>query len=90
MASVATDPAHEWIQHVFDVVAAHTGQQALPQGAAYFTDAAALRSVGPPAPTVILGPGEPSQAHQTDEFVMLSRIDEATAIYARLIQSWCG
>jgi hypothetical protein len=48
MASVATDPAHEWIQHVFDVVAAHTGQQALPQGAAYFTDAAALRSAGHP------------------------------------------
>jgi succinyl-diaminopimelate desuccinylase len=89
MASVATDPAHEWIQHVFDVVAAHTGQRTLPQGAAYFTDAAALRSAGHPPPTVILGPGEPSQAHQTDEFVMLPRINEATAIYARLIRSWC-
>jgi succinyl-diaminopimelate desuccinylase len=89
MASVATDPAHEWIQHVFDVAATHTGQRALPQGAAYFTDAAALRSAGHPPPTVILGPGEPSQAHQTDEFVMLPRIGEATAIYTRLIRSWC-
>lgn len=90
MASVASDPTHGWMQTVFDVVAAHTGQRPVPQGASYFTDAAALRSVGQPPPTVILGPGEPSQAHQTDEFVCLSRIDAAVAIYSSLLQSWCG
>jgi succinyl-diaminopimelate desuccinylase len=89
MVSVASDPANAWIQHVFNVVATHTGQRTVPQGAAYFTDAAALQSVGDPPPTVILGPGESSQAHQTDEFVVLSRIDEATTIYTHLIKSWC-
>jgi succinyl-diaminopimelate desuccinylase len=90
MASVATDPSHRWMQSVFDVVAAHTGQRPDARGASYFTDAAALRSVGQPPPTVILGPGEASQAHQTDEFVYLARIEEAAAIYTRLLRSWCG
>jgi succinyl-diaminopimelate desuccinylase len=90
MASVATDPSNGWMQTVFDVVAAHTGQRPVPQGASYFTDAAALRSFDHPPPTVILGPGEASQAHQTDEFVFLSRIEEAVAIYTSLLQSWCG
>ncbi len=89
MACVASDPTHAWMQTVFDVVAAHTGQRPVPRGASYFTDAAALRSVGQSPPTVILGPGEPSQAHQTDEFVLLSRIDAAVAIYTSLLQSWC-
>ena len=90
MASVATDPSHGWMQTVFDVVATHTGQRPVARGASYFTDAAALRSVGQPPPTVILGPGEASQAHQTDEFVYLSRIKEAVAIYTSLLKSWCG
>jgi len=90
MASVATEPDDAWIRTVFDVVADQTGQRADPRGAAYFTDAAALRSGGHPPPTVILGPGEPAQAHQTDEFVELSRISAAVAIYTRLIQLWCG
>jgi succinyl-diaminopimelate desuccinylase len=89
MASVATDPTHAWIQTVYGVVAAHTGQRPVPRGASYFTDAAALRLAGPPPPTVILGPGEPSQAHQTDEFVLRPRIDEAVAIYTHLLQDWC-
>jgi succinyl-diaminopimelate desuccinylase len=90
MASVASDPSDQWITQVFDVVAAATGRRPLPQGAAYFTDAAVLRCGAPPPPTVILGPGEPSLAHQTDEFVRLPRIEEAVAIYAELIRSWCA
>ncbi|MGD9329973.1 MAG: M20 family metallopeptidase [Desulfobacterales bacterium] len=89
MAGVATDPSHVWIREVFRVVAARTGIPPAPQGAAYFTDAAALHAVGPPPPTVILGPGEPDQAHQTDEYVRLPRIHEAVAIYTDLIRSWC-
>ena len=89
MASVATDPEHAWIQEVFAVVARHTGNQPVPRGAAYFTDAAALRSVVDPPPTVILGPGETDQAHQTDEYVRVARIHEAAEIYTDLIRSWC-
>jgi succinyl-diaminopimelate desuccinylase len=90
MASVASDTADEWIQQVFAVVAEKTGIQPTPRGAAYFTDAAALRTAGQAPPTVILGPGEPSQAHQTDEYVRLPCIETAVAIYADIIRRWCG
>jgi succinyl-diaminopimelate desuccinylase len=90
MASVASDPAEAWIASVFDVVADQTGERPVPRGAAYFTDAAALGTAGNSPPTVILGPGEPAQAHQTDEFVRLPRIGEAVAIYTDIIRSWCG
>jgi len=90
MASVASDPGDEWMRQVFAIVAEKTGRQPVPRGAAYFTDAAALRSAGNAPPTVILGPGEPSQAHQTDEYVRLPSIDAAVAIYTDIIRSWCG
>jgi succinyl-diaminopimelate desuccinylase len=89
MASVASDPSDAWIQQVFEVVAKRTGERPRPQGATYFTDAAALRSAGNAPPTVILGPGEPSQAHRTDEYVLLPRIEAAVAIYTDIIRSWC-
>lgn len=90
MPSVATDPSDPWMRTVFDTVAAHTGHRPEPRGAAYFTDAAVLRTAARNPPTVLLGPGEPSQAHQTDEFVRLPRIAEATAIYTDLIRAWCA
>jgi succinyl-diaminopimelate desuccinylase len=89
MASVASDPSGAWIEQVFEVVAKRTGKRPRPQGATYFTDAAALRTAGNAPPTVILGPGEPSQAHRTDEYVLLPRIEAAVAIYTDIIRSWC-
>ena len=38
--------------------------------------------------TVILGPGEPGQAHQTDEWCSIARIVEAVEIYTRLMREW--
>ena len=90
MASVATDPSDPWMEAVFHAVASRTGRRPVPRGAAYFTDAAVLRTATQNPPTVLLGPGEPSQAHQTDEYVRISRIEEATAIYTDLIRAWCG
>ena len=39
---------------------------------------------------MILGPGEPKQAHQTDEYVSMERIRQSVAIYEELIRDWCG
>jgi succinyl-diaminopimelate desuccinylase len=36
-------------------------------------------------PTVILGPGEPEMAHQTDEFCYIQKIEEAVMIYKNII-----
>ena len=55
----------------------------------YFTDAAALRlPLGMP-PIVILGPGEPEMAHQTDEFCRVDRIGEAHELFVDVIDDWC-
>ena len=65
-----------------------------PATVSYFTDAAALRgplSAGDePLPIVILGPGQPEMAHQTDEYCEVARITEATALFVELIDDWCG
>ncbi len=37
---------------------------------------------------MILGPGEPGQAHQTDEHCPVAAIEEATRIYLELGRRW--
>ena len=88
--SVWTDPQGNWIGE-----ARRTAQEVAGVGdeigaAPYFTDASVLTPALGSPPTVILGPGELAQAHQTDEYCFVSRIEQATEIYARLIQSWCA
>lgn len=90
LGAVYTDPGHPWIQSVFDVMAPLLGERPAPRTATYFTDAAALnRAYGNP-PTVILGPGEPHMAHQTDEYCVVDRIDQAAAAYEEIIRRWCA
>jgi succinyl-diaminopimelate desuccinylase len=62
----------------------------LPKTATYNTDAGNLLKVYAGAPAVVLGPGEPQLAHQTDEYCSIERIGQAVAIYEELIQDWCG
>ncbi len=72
------------------VVQSVTGAATVIGGASFFTDAAALKpGMGNP-PTIILGPGEPAMAHQTDEWCSIKRIEEAEAIFSELIVRWCG
>ncbi|MEP9355514.1 M20 family metallopeptidase [Xanthobacter sp. KR7-65] len=56
-----------------------------PRGASFFTDASVLARLAP-VPVVILGPGEPSQAHVTDEWCSVREIETAQRIYGRLIR----
>lgn len=77
---------------VAPVVAAYShafGKAPVPLGAPYFTDASALTPALGTVPTVVIGPGEMGQAHQTDEFCLVDRIDESRAIYADIIQAVC-
>jgi succinyl-diaminopimelate desuccinylase len=87
---VWTDPADPWMVEVAALTREITGETSPIGGATYFTDAAALKpGMGNP-PTVILGPGEPAIAHQTDEFCYVERIGQAEAIYTEVIKRWCG
>jgi len=60
------------------------------ESATYFTDASALTPAMGKPPTVILGPGEAAMAHQTDEYCVVARIDEAVTAYREIIEGWCG
>lgn len=87
---VFTEPAQAWVQEVFDVVTPILGERPDERSVTYFTDAAALMLAYGGPPTVILGPGEPQLAHQTDEWCSVRRIEESVAAYGELIRRWCG
>jgi succinyl-diaminopimelate desuccinylase len=89
VASVYTEPDDPWMRRVFALCQARGGQAPPAATATYFTDAAALRGPLGTPPTVILGPGEPAQAHQTDEYCRVDAIVAATALYEDLIRDWC-
>lgn len=85
---VWTAPEQEWMQRVLEICAAHLGARTPPRTATYMTDAANLRKAYVGAPTVVLGPGEPQMAHQTDEYCSQERVRQAVALYEALIADW--
>jgi succinyl-diaminopimelate desuccinylase len=89
LPAVFTAEDDPWIQTVFKITATETKHTPQSIGASYFTDACVLQHAFPGAPTIILGPGEPAMAHQTDEYCRLDRIEEAVRMYAAIICDWC-
>jgi succinyl-diaminopimelate desuccinylase len=89
LESVYTEPDEPWVQSVFDVMTPILGARPVPRVATYFTDAAALNLAYRNPPTVILGPGEPQMAHQTDEYCVVERIGQSVAAYEEIIRRWC-
>ena len=87
---VWTDPAHPWMRRVAEAAAAVTGEATPPASVSYFTDASVFTPAFGGLPTVILGPGEPGLAHQTDEYCELGKLHDAVEIYTRLIHDWSG
>ncbi|HEY6755210.1 MAG TPA: M20 family metallopeptidase [Pseudolabrys sp.] len=88
--SVWTNPSDPWIGEVLRTARDVAGFGNEIAAAPYFTDASVLTpAIGSP-PTAIIGPGELALAHQTDEFCLVSRIEQATEIYSRMIRHWSG
>lgn len=86
MEGFASDPDDPWIQSVFQLATPYLDDPPVPRGASYFTDAAPLVAACNQPPTILLGPGEPSQAHQTDEYVFTRRIEDALGIYREILR----
>jgi succinyl-diaminopimelate desuccinylase len=86
---VWTSPEDPWVQQVYDVVTPLLGRRPEPAAVPYFTDAAALTPAYGGAPTVILGPGELALAHQTDEYCLIERVEQAVEIFTELARRWC-
>ncbi len=89
LEAVYTEPEDPWMQSVFDVMGPILGEKPVPRVATYFTDAAALNRAYKNPPTVILGPGEPQMAHQTDEYCVIERVGASVTAYEEIIRRWC-
>jgi succinyl-diaminopimelate desuccinylase len=85
---VATPPDHPWVGRALALSARRAGAAQDPGYVAYFTDAGVLvPALGAP-PTLLLGPGEPGQAHQTDEWCSAGAIRYCADLYEDLVRDW--
>jgi succinyl-diaminopimelate desuccinylase len=87
---VWTAPDNEWVERVFEICKPYVGEAPQARTAPYMTDAANLLKAYRGAPTVVLGPGEAAQAHQTDEYCSMERIRQSVEIYEKIIRGWCA
>lgn len=88
--SLFTESADEWVQEVFEACTPLLGARPTPRTITFSTDGADLkRGFGGP-PAVILGPGEPTLAHQTDEWCSVGRLEQSVDLFRTLMQRWCG
>lgn len=83
------DRTHPFVAGVQAAVAAVLGEAAPVIGMHFTTDARFVRNQAG-IPTVVLGPGEIGQAHTNDEFVAVSQLVDAAAVYAELFATFDG
>ena len=88
LPGVWTSPEQPWVQRSAAIISEITGEPFELRTATFFSDAAVLVPALGGVPTLILGPGEPHLAHQTDEWCSLERLHQAKDIYRRLIIDW--
>ncbi|WP_104401134.1 M20 family metallopeptidase [Vibrio penaeicida] len=88
LAPMCSDLNNEWITHCFKICQIRQPKKLKPTVMPYFTDAAILKPELNDLPTIILGPGSPEMAHQTDEYCYVDNITDATELYGELISSW--
>ncbi len=85
-----TDPANAWVQEVYAACTPYLDAPPQPRTITFSTDGADLgRAFGGP-PTVIVGPGEPQLAHQTDEWCSMERMAQSADLFTTLARRWCA
>lgn len=84
---VATDPATALVRDLADALRP-ADADGRAEYATYFTDASVLAGKLDARAVVIYGPGDPDQAHVTDETCAVAAIPEAAEAIHRLLASW--
>jgi len=88
MGSVHTDETDPFVQMVYDICRVDRENNSRIKTLPYLTDGSVLQRLYKGAPTIILGPGQPEMAHQTDEFCYTDKLEEAVNIYRDIILKW--
>ncbi len=82
---VSTNEDDPFVQLVYDVCQIDRMSGEFPKALPYLTDGSVLQHFYNGVPTIILGPGQPEMAHQTDEFCYVSNISKSVNIYKNII-----
>ena len=85
---VSNDETHPFIQLVYIVCGVDKTDKGYPKTLPYLTDGSVLQRVFNMVPTIILGPGQPEMAHQTDEYCYIQKLEQAVDIYKDIILKW--
>ena len=83
--AISTTETHPFMKLVSEVCAFDYTEKGVKKAASFLTDASVLTPWLDNAPTVILGPGEPEMAHQTDEYCYVDKIIESVTLYKEII-----
>jgi succinyl-diaminopimelate desuccinylase len=82
---VSTQESDPFVQLVYDLCGVDRLDESWPRSLPYVTDGSVLQPFYGGAPTIILGPGEPGMAHQTDEYCFIGNIIQSVSIYKNII-----
>ena len=85
LPAVFSDESDSFVRTVYKACGIQPGEAGFPKSLPYLTDGAVLQPAFGGVPTVILGPGQPELAHQTDEFCFVENIEKAVNIYKKII-----
>ncbi len=88
LPGISTPAEDPWIERVLDIMTGVEGRRPEPGYVNYFTDASVLTPAMGNPPTLLLGPGEPSQAHQTNEYCLVEKINRAVTFYGAIAEDW--
>lgn len=82
---VSSSESSPFVQLVYSACSIDPDKDVHRKSLSYLTDGAVLQQLYRGVPTIILGPGQPEMAHQTDEFCYTAKIEEAVTIYKKII-----
>ena len=82
---VSTRESDPFVQLVYDVCKTGRQDDTWLRSLPYVTDGSVLQPHYGRVPTIILGPGEPGMAHQTDEYCSTKKIKQSVSIYKNII-----
>jgi len=84
---VSTPKNDPFVQLVTEICGINRESETWKNALPYLTDGSVLQNFYGGVPTIILGPGEPAMAHQTDEYCFIEKINQAVTFYKKIILS---